>query len=243
MSHDRQPALLALHTTEPTGSVAVATQAGRHEALIVSGGAHAPALLDAVLKLLRVAGTGFDELAGVVVTTGPGSFTGIRVGLATAQGLAAARGWPLHACDSLLARAAVWSGHADPLAVVLDARRGEVYAALYDVRSFPPRVLVAPFCATPGEASARLAAGLEGDGVESSGCARLAVTGSGAPLLAATLPAAVPLQDGPRSVAAALIDLAWGGGCEMLEPHAVEPTYLRKSDAEVRRESTVPRGI
>jgi tRNA threonylcarbamoyladenosine biosynthesis protein TsaB len=242
MSRNARPALLALHTTEPEGSVAVGID-GRCTALpIVTGGPQAPALLEAVIALLDAAGTGFDGLTGVVVSTGPGSFTGIRVGLATAQGLAAARGWHIHACDSLLARAAAWAGRLEPLAVALDARRGEVYAALYDVRLFPPRVLVPPFCASPGEASARLGIAAARDRTPGTGEALVAVTGSGAEWVAAGLPSSSVLPAPPRSAAAALLDLAWGGGCALLEPQAVEPTYLRKSDAEVRRENSLPRG-
>jgi tRNA threonylcarbamoyladenosine biosynthesis protein TsaB len=242
MSPDPHQALLALHTTEPEGSVAVGTQSGCRELPIVTGGPQAPALLEAVLALLTGAGMDFGGLTGIVVSTGPGSFTGIRVGLATAQGLAAARGWRVYACDSLLARAALWSPHREPVAVVLDARRGEVYAALYDVRSFPPRVVVEPFCAVPDAASARLPAGAAQMCDAAAEAAPLVLTGSGAAMVGARLPAAAVLGAAPRTVAAALLDLAWGGACVLAEPQTVEPTYLRKSDAEVHRESPVPRG-
>lgn len=229
MIHPARPALLALHTTEPEGSVALG-DAGKIESRpLATGGPQAPALLAGIMELLATAGSRLDLLGGVVVSCGPGSFTGIRVGLATAQGLAAARGWRVHACDSLLARAAAWAGRPGPLAVVLDARRGEVYAALYEMDSFPPRERVAPFCAPPEEAAGRLAM-----------AAPPALTGSGAELLRGHLPGAVVLSGSPRPVAVALLDLAWGGGCRLLPPHAVEPAYLRKSDAEVRREHSAP---
>jgi tRNA threonylcarbamoyladenosine biosynthesis protein TsaB len=71
------------------------------------------------------------DLGGIAVNIGPGAFTGIRVGLATAQGLAMASGKPLVGCsafEALVTCASAWEGAICP---VLDARKGEVYAALY----------------------------------------------------------------------------------------------------------------
>ncbi len=240
MNRESRPALLALHTTEPEASVALGLAGDIQARSLPSGGAHAQALMPILLDLVSTAGTSLTALDGVVVSTGPGSFTGIRVGIATAQGLAAARAWSIHRIDSLSARAAACTGAAEPLAVVLDARRGEVYAALYNVERMPPRVLVAPFCASPADAAARLATGGADAPAGAGGRAPLVVTGSGAALVLPVLPWARPFDGPVRPVASALVELAWCGACALEAPHAVEPTYLRKSDAEVRRDRVDP---
>lgn len=230
-----RPAVLALHTTEPVGSVAVGWGGRIVTGEFTAQGQHAPVLLTSVLALLRDAGLGLEALQGVAVTTGPGSFTGIRVGLATAQGLAAARGWRVFACDSLMARAATRRGAPGPHAVVLDARRGQVYAALYEVAGPLPRPLLTPFAASPEAAAARLAA--------AAGPAGLTLLGHGAGLIREAL-RRTPLrtetreeESGGSQVAAALVELVWAGGGAEVDPEALEPLYLRTSDAETRRDA------
>jgi tRNA threonylcarbamoyladenosine biosynthesis protein TsaB len=197
--------------------------------------------LGAILELLDAAGAPMRALRAVAVTTGPGSFTGIRVGLATVQGLAAARGWQVLPCDSLRAHAAAWRGTATggPLAIVHDARRGEVYAGLYDVGGVWPRALVEPFCATPSRAAALLLAGTRSVAEPSAAGGGLALAGSGAALVAPALVAVQPRRLGapPVPVAGALVAMARAGILRGVAPQALEPTYLRKSDAEVRRDS------
>lgn len=83
----------------------------------------------AVDLLLRAAGTERSGIAAVVTTRGPGSFTGIRVALATAHGLAAAFGVPCHGVPSLLVQAVRCGA---PALAVQAARRGLVYAQLFD---------------------------------------------------------------------------------------------------------------
>jgi tRNA threonylcarbamoyladenosine biosynthesis protein TsaB len=232
--------LLAVHTTDAAGSIAVARGSQVTSVEFEAAGQHAPVVLATIVELLERAGVAPRDLDGVAVTTGPGSFTGIRVGLATVQGLAAACGWRVHACDSLRARAAVWCGRVEePLAVVLDARRGEVYAGLYDATGTSPRVLVEPFCDAPVRAGARLAEGMARSGATAPAQAVLALCGTGASLVEPELRALrCRVLDGqPRPVAEALVGLARDGALAAVTPQALEPTYLRKSDAEVRRDT------
>lgn len=84
-------------------------------------------LVPAIDEMLRAEGGALDR---VVVTVGPGAFTGLRVGVATALGYALARGAPVVAISSLAARAAGVAG--DRVLAVLDARKGRVYAGLFD---------------------------------------------------------------------------------------------------------------
>lgn len=132
--------LLAIDTSTPVGSIAV----GERDRLLAEvslgvGTRHAEALLPAVRFALAHAQIELNALTGVVVGAGPGSFTGVRIAAATAKGLAHALGLPFYAYSSLLALAASAAQEGRPVCAVLDARRGEVYAACY---AFPGLALV-----------------------------------------------------------------------------------------------------
>lgn len=117
-STDRQ-ASIALR--QPDGTVAA-------RRLEVTGGVSAQ-LIPAIDALLASSGTRLDEIDTFGGVTGPGSFTGIRVGLAAIQGFAEVYGKPAVGVSRLAALASAGNGHLR--APVLDARRGEVYAAVY----------------------------------------------------------------------------------------------------------------
>jgi tRNA threonylcarbamoyladenosine biosynthesis protein TsaB len=88
---------------------------------------HATKLVAGIDTLLTEGGTERRALAALGVVLGPGSFTGLRVGLAAAEGLSAALGLPVHGLDSLTALALCSAGDGEGLAL-LDARRGQVYS-------------------------------------------------------------------------------------------------------------------
>ena len=91
--------------------------------------AHATEVLPAVYDVMKRAGVGFGDLDAIAVGLGPGTFTGLRIGVATARGLAKANGLPLRGVSSLAALAAgMPEGERLPL---IDAKRGEVYGALF----------------------------------------------------------------------------------------------------------------
>lgn len=126
--------------------------------------AHARELLPAVARVLGEAGVGFAQLDALAVGRGPGGFTGLRIGLASAHGLAKAHALPLHGVSSLAALAAGLPADRPRLALI-DARRGELFAALYD----GAETVLAPFAAPPDQVVARVrASGLDplaaGDG-------------------------------------------------------------------------------
>lgn len=222
--------LVALHTSDARAVVGVAHAGRMAVERLESHGRHAGSVLGALQRVLQRANVTLRDLDGVVVTRGPGSFTGIRIGLATAQGLAAACQWSVWACDSLRAEAAASVNAHAALAVIQDARRGEVYAALYDVRHGAMREIVAPFCAAPPAAAERLLAH-----APAGACAAL---GSGARLVADVAGRAVGLlgRPGADDIVGALVRLARSGSCQRFEPQQLEPAYLRKSDAEIQRE-------
>ena len=112
-----------------------------------SRGEHASRLLPLIEQALE--GTGWSEVERIAVGVGPGGFTGLRIGVATARALAQAHGLPLVPVSSLAALAANADGLA---AAVLDARRGEVFAAVYD----SGRELIAPAALAPETLAARL---------------------------------------------------------------------------------------
>jgi tRNA threonylcarbamoyladenosine biosynthesis protein TsaB len=103
--------------------------------------AHAAELLPAVGDVMERADVGFGELDAIAVGVGPGTFTGLRIGIATARALAKANALPVRGVSSLAALAAGLDGP-ERLALI-DAKRGEVYAALFeeDDERWPPMVL------------------------------------------------------------------------------------------------------
>ncbi|RME99210.1 MAG: tRNA (adenosine(37)-N6)-threonylcarbamoyltransferase complex dimerization subunit type 1 TsaB, partial [Alphaproteobacteria bacterium] len=133
--------LLALDTTLGACSAAVLCAAGDRQRLFARfeerARGHAEALMPMVADVLAEAGVGYDELDRIALTRGPGTFTGVRIGVAAARGLALATGAALFATDSLSVIAADarerWQqendGGARPqqIATLVDARRGEVY--------------------------------------------------------------------------------------------------------------------
>ena len=92
---------------------------------------HSERLMVAVDRLLGDAGWTVKDLEGLAVSVGPGSFTGLRVGIATAKGLAVTLGLPVAPVPTLDALAAILPFADAPVCPLLDARKGEVYCCLY----------------------------------------------------------------------------------------------------------------
>jgi tRNA threonylcarbamoyladenosine biosynthesis protein TsaB len=116
--------------------------------------AHARELMPAVADVMERAGLDWDRLEAVAVGVGPGSFTGLRIGVTTARALASAAGLGLRPVSSLAALAAGIGaeGFGAVSLPLIDARRGELFAAAYDGKSR----LWAPFAAPPEEVAARV---------------------------------------------------------------------------------------
>ena len=228
-----QDAWLAIHTADTPGSLALLCNGEVRARPLDATGKHASTLLGAIDALFRDLHTSIGQLRGVALTRGPGSFTGIRIGVATAQGLAQAIGVDLYYCDSLWAEAAA---HQAPgwTATVLDARRGEVYAGLYRVKDDGPEEVVAPFVDAPEAAARRLLAAVVPD-------TTLLLSGSGARLLSFddnALQRVEHIDTAPRSdVARAVALAAQAGRLPSQAPRDLKPLYLRKSDAELNREA------
>jgi tRNA threonylcarbamoyladenosine biosynthesis protein TsaB len=153
--------LLAFDTATPATVVGVLLGDGRviearDDPPEGSRGEHASRLLPLVERALEEGGVGWDGLERIAVGVGPGGFTGLRIGIASARALAQARGLPLVPVSSLaaLATGAAEAGGAPVVAAVIDARRGEVFAGAW--RQGEQRL--APAALAPAELAARLRA-------------------------------------------------------------------------------------
>lgn len=201
--------LLAFDTSSEHGSLALF----RGGALLEERAVDAPdgfghVLFGEIEALLRRHGVGLREVDRIVAASGPGSFTGIRVGLTAAKALAEALGCPVAAVSTLQALASF--GSAARRVAVLDARRGEVYAGL-----FGPSL--EPLAAESVGPLAALEAALTPD-VE----------------IVTPDPALLPgrrVTPAPRALAAAIGRL--GQSSEPMDPAGLDANYVRKSDAEL----------
>ncbi len=192
---------------------------------------HAEALFPMIKALLAEARLAPGALAAVAVTTGPGSFTGVRVGLAAAKGLGLSVGRPVLGVTTLEALAEPVLGRGRPVLVVLDARRGELFVALFGANG---AVLGAPAAVTPHD----LAAFVEAAGGSGGG---LVAVGSGAALAAEILGPVVARQDAaavPGIGAVARIAARRLGAPDTAPP---VPLYLRGADAKPQLGFALPR--
>ena len=123
--------VLAIDTTGDVGSIALVGERGLiEEVALDSPDGFAHVLFDEIERLLERHALNISQMDAFASASGPGSFTGVRVGLTAAKGLAEATGRKVIAVSNLQALA--WYGSRSLRAVVLDARRGEVYGGVYD---------------------------------------------------------------------------------------------------------------
>lgn len=124
--------LLALDTTTPNGSVAILEDEEVRAEIRMVSESHSLWLVSALQELYANAGWSPRDVEGYAVASGPGSFTGLRVGLSTVQGLALAAGRPCLGVTTLEALAYLARGSADTVVALVDAFRDEVFHARYD---------------------------------------------------------------------------------------------------------------
>lgn len=212
--------ILALDTTSEFGSLAL-TEGDEvvEEILLHSLEGFGHILFQHVGQLLARHGVRVDAMDCFAAASGPGSFTGVRIGLAAVKGLAEAAGKKVVAVSNL--RALAFFGSAPLRAVVLDARRGEVYGAVYNERldaveqesvmKFPEWLQTLP------------ARGFE------------FVSSDFSPFQEHVDPA-VPVVRAPRALAAAMGRIAWrdfkAGRAQ--DPMNIDANYVRRSDAELK---------
>ena len=129
--------VLAIDASTEHGGIALWLDGERTESVVHSPHGFAHVLFGELEGLLASSGTKLAHVDAFAAASGPGSFTGVRVALSAAKGFAEAYGKPLFAVSNLLAMASL--GSAPLRAPLLDARRGEVYAGLYDSALRPIR--------------------------------------------------------------------------------------------------------
>lgn len=229
--------LLALETATDVCSVAVAPAGDVTVELTLSRPrAHAEHLVPLIADALRYAGLTPASLAAVAVSQGPGSYTGLRIGVSTAKGLTLATGARLIGVPSLLAqahRALPAAAPGDRICAAFQARRHEVYAAVYAVEAGGTLAVVLPETAAE---PAALAPHLDGPGT-------LWLTGEGGPALADVLTD----RPSPPRIKALAVPVSAGAVArlaphrEATDPATFEPFYLKAFVARPQTRSVYDR--
>jgi tRNA threonylcarbamoyladenosine biosynthesis protein TsaB len=190
------------------------------ETALLGPPAHAAELMPSLVRVIGESGLGWDDLDAIAVGVGPGTFTGLRIGVATARGLAHARGIELRPVSSLAALAA--GIDAELRLPLIDAKRGEVFAALYR----GDELLWPPFAATPETVVER---------VRETAHTPLSA-GDGSLRFRETLEAGgIDIAAAPAHVVRALHVCRLAKGVAATPADAVLPDYLREPDAKPQR--------
>ena len=233
-------AWLAIDTATALASVAVGEPPDARSTTLLEGPrTHAGGIVELIDRTLGAAGIKAADLSGIVVSDGPGSFTGLRIGWAAAKGLAQEREIPIVAIPALAAfagSAAAVLGPV-PVAACFDALRGQVFGAVYVLRPLRLEVIVAPGVWTPEElesATTERPRAAVGDGAVRYAAAMEQWTGT-RPLDARALrPTAASLL--------ALVPLA-GVARRIEDPATAEPDYGRPAEAQARWEARYGRPL
>jgi len=224
--------VLSVDTTGRAGSAAILD--GSLVLAEVSGDpalTHGQRLPGELIELVKRAGVGVNAVDLLAVAAGPGSFTGLRVGIAAMQGLAMALGKPIVPISTLEALARAGARGDDALvAPWIDAQRGEVFGAIYD--SDGQAAIGGPTALPPTATLAALGRVAAGQ--------RFRFIGDGALRYADAITAAL----GPRAQIDPVVPhlATWVGRIAMespdraVAPHAVAPIYVRRPDAEIARD-------
>jgi tRNA threonylcarbamoyladenosine biosynthesis protein TsaB len=228
--------VLAFDTSLGDVSVAVSWQAGAvremREVREAAGASRAERLMPLIDQVMRANALAFDQLDRIAVTTGPGNFTGVRLGIAAARGLGLATGAGIVGMTTLqllahqASAASIGSGSEGELIIAMEAGRGMIYAQTFRPTGEPVRE---PWFLLPEELAARLAAG------------PFNVVGSAAPVVAAAIRATGATAE------ASVTDLAPSAGAlALLAPTLavagqVRPLYLRPADAKPQVDASLPR--
>lgn len=223
--------VLAVDTTTPDGSVAVVEDSRILAELAVrTSSTHSARLLSSIDFLLEALSLDIRVLDGYAVSPGPGSFTGIRIGLSTVKALAFASGKPAAAVSSLAALAfRLADGGERWVAPVLDAKKGEVYASLIDVGP-PEKTIVPEGALAPAEFLRRI------------GPRRTVLFGGGGaelyrPLIEDTLGPRALFSARPPFIASevGILGVRLLGRDLGVTAESLEPLYYRSSQAEEKR--------
>ncbi|MBW2186169.1 MAG: tRNA (adenosine(37)-N6)-threonylcarbamoyltransferase complex dimerization subunit type 1 TsaB [Deltaproteobacteria bacterium] len=227
-----QQLFLCIDSSTPAGSVALVREGSviAEHLLQVKKRSHSDYLMKYVHELLEEADMSLSDLSGLVVVNGPGSFTGLRVGLATVQGISQALSLPIYPVSSLQVIAYA-NGPSDlPVVALIDARKQEVYTACYEWTKGIPVLQGAEQVIAPKELLKSIRQ-------------RSYFVGNGATLYRALIDETISDQallstavnDVPRASAAGLLITAMGDSAVVVEARSLQPSYVRLSDAELQK--------
>jgi tRNA threonylcarbamoyladenosine biosynthesis protein TsaB len=221
---------LAFDTATDRASVAIGVPgSARAEEQITGARRHAASLLPAVETLLHRAGASLDQLEGIALSDGPGSFTGLRVGASVAKALVHARGIQLWIAPSLMVRAAGVARGQGLVLAVANALRGELYAAGYQF--YRDRVVteLAPSVRRPADL---IGSGLEPDLIVGEAPAEILTV-----LERWSGQAVIGPPEGSPSATRLLELIGRAGGATRVEAvRDWEPVYGRPAEAQARWE-------
>lgn len=225
--------VLAIETSTMLGGVAVLDSAAGlvAEVRVNVKAAHSERLMSEVDYVLRQSSLALSGIDAIAVASGPGSFTGLRIGLSTAKGLAFATGIPVVAVPTLEAFAWCMPFSGLPVCPLLDARKKEVYAALFIRDGEEMKRIVPEISISPRELAGLLSAYEE-----------VVFAGPGAELyrtvlvdeLGAKAVFAPPHLMVPAPSAVAHVGLEKALREEYSNPAGLYPFYIRKSEAELK---------
>ena len=231
----RRPTVLAIDTSGPVAGCAVMVD-GRivHQIAMNHGLTHSETIMPAVDAALEAAGLTPADVDVFAAVAGPGSFTGVRIGVCAAKGLGHAVGKPCCAVHALEALAMNFYGFDGLCCPILDARRGQVYCAAFDMAAGMPARALADAAEPLSDFLARLPEDR-----------KLVFAGDGVPVHEAAVRAAL----GPRALIApaSLRDLRADAACVLaaerpetwVEAAALRPVYLRAPQAERERKRRI----
>jgi tRNA threonylcarbamoyladenosine biosynthesis protein TsaB len=233
ISTSASPVILAIENSSMCGSVAIVSpDLCLAELSITSSVTHSRRLIDSIETILKSVDLTLNDIDAIAVSLGPGSFTGIRIGLTTAKGLAFATGKPLIGINSLAALASQVAYSNARICSMLDARKKEVFAAFYQRNSLGSVEQIGNLLSVPPAALC--------DTISEP----VTFIGDGALLYKMEIqerigPFAIFAPHEicyPRAAAIGMLAIRqWESG-SFLDPSAASPIYVRPSDAEICRQ-------
>lgn len=226
--------ILAIDTSSVSGSVALCDGARTlAEINVIDAGPHAGWLMDGIEELTTVANTPIKEIDALALSVGPGSFTGLRIGVSTVKGLAWSLGVEIFGVSTLKAMALNHREHSGVVAPIIDARKKEVYGALYRFSQGEVAEILIEECAiSPAEFAIRIKELVSSDEVLFTGSA-LSVYGD---FFIENMEGCSFAEEAQWGIKAANInELASEEGCVPVSAELLVPKYLRKSEAEIKK--------
>ena len=225
----QRPVVLACDTSTKVGSIALleGDVITAESMLLSDGNSHSRRILDDIAHMLQSRKMTPADIDLIVSSVGPGSFTGVRIAMASMKGLALSLNRPMVGVSSLLALATPHLGKTAPVMAALDAKKNEVYAAFYDSSG---NELIAPTISSPNEFANQVA----------SICSTGPVLAVGEGITAwrqaflAALPQRITFAAAHENYVKAAVMAVLGSKLPHADVATLEPMYLRRSEAEIK---------